>query len=1126
MKTLLLSIFLCGFFANTAFGSILGDYKSNVNTTGNWTSISSWLYYNGSAWVAATNYPGQIAGTGDVLIQAGDTITMGQADLTTTMTTLTISGTLVLDGGNGGGLFTINTQSIIVTAGLTPYANIDFHSKVTLALLEDTTIQVGTGGLPTPGNGTCNNNIEISIGGHVLAYCTGTGSPPAEYNFSDLINNGGYYVVNASISPTYVCESGSFVMTATPLPSSGVTAINWYTVPSGGSSISSSNPYTTPIISTTTTYYVEATYSFGYTTPRKAVVATVNPNLPASVSIVASSSGAICSGTSVTFTATPTNGGTTPAYQWKLNGGNVGTNSATYINSALANDDIVTCVMTSNATCVIGSPATSNVVTMVVNPILAASINIAASPSGAICSDTSVTFTATPTNGGSTPSYQWKLNGGNVGTNSVTYTNPALANGDIVTCVMTSNATPCLTGSPATSNVVSMIVNTAPAVPVVPATLSIGCLATAFTANWTASDSATNYNFDVATDAGFSTVLPSYNNKALGNVISENVTGLTIGTTFYVRLRAENSCGTSANSTTIVVSIPTTTYNAGAWDNGVPDSNKKVVFSYFDITSPITTQLNACSCQINSGVNVVVGVAGALNDTAILKLENELNVMGSGTLTFENNASLVQVNDAAVNTGTIIYKRNTTPMKNYDYTYWSSPVAGQTLKALSPNTLSDKYFSFSMNSWVIELNGVNTMGVGKGYIIRVPKPDVLFPNGEYWTGTTYLQPVEFKGVPNNGVYSRPIDPVGYNNLIGNPYPCAMSADAFLLENSINNSRLEGTIYFWTHNTAIANGRYSGTDFASYNYLGGVGTGAAPSASTGGANTSVPSGYIAAGQSFLAISANGAGPVIFNNGMRVSSVNKNTQFFKGTKSKAASIEKNRIWLILTNKEGAFKQMLVGYATGATNGFDSAFDGVSLDSNKYIDFYSVNDNRNFVIQGRALPFDKTDKVPLGYKTSIDGTFEISIDQVDGILAGQTVFIEDKVTKVIHNLKNGAYSFSTSKGVFDDRFVLRYTDNSVVVTNPIMTNPVVADLKVLDPNKGRAVVVSVKDHQIKINSLDETIGMVMVYDLTGKLLYQNEHVNKNEFVIHNLKSSDQFLIVLTQLLNGKWITQEIVF
>ncbi|MBB3838558.1 hypothetical protein FHS57_002563 [Runella defluvii] len=89
----------------------------------------------------------------------------------------------------------------------------------------------------------------------------------------------------------------------------------------------------------------------------------------ASVSIVANPSGSIGAGMSVTFTATPTNGGTTPSYQWKKNGNDVGTNSATYTDAALANGDKVTCVMTSNATCVSTPTATSNEIPMVVCPI-------------------------------------------------------------------------------------------------------------------------------------------------------------------------------------------------------------------------------------------------------------------------------------------------------------------------------------------------------------------------------------------------------------------------------------------------------------------------------------------------------------------------------------------------------------------------------------------------------------------------------------------------------------------------------------------------------------------------------------------------------------------------------------
>ena len=64
---------------------------------------------------------------------------------------------------------------------------------------------------------------------------------------------------------------------------------------------------------------------------------------------------------------------------------------------------------------------------------------------------------------------------------------------------------------------------------------------------------------------------------------------------------------------------------------------------------------------------------------------------------------------------------------------------------------------------------------------------------------------------------------------------------------------------------------------------------------------------------------------------------------------------------------------------------------------------------------MPFDETDEVPLGFRTTIDGTFAIDIDQVDGLLASHNVFIEDKTTKVIKNLKEGAYYFTTESGTF---------------------------------------------------------------------------------------------------------------
>ena len=69
----------------------------------------------------------------------------------------------------------------------------------------------------------------------------------------------------------------------------------------------------------------------------------------------------------------------------------------------------------------------------------------------------------TPVNGGPTPSYQWKNGTTDVGTDSPTYTTSLLANGNSITCVMTSNAE-CITGNPAISNAIVMSINPPPIV--------------------------------------------------------------------------------------------------------------------------------------------------------------------------------------------------------------------------------------------------------------------------------------------------------------------------------------------------------------------------------------------------------------------------------------------------------------------------------------------------------------------------------------------------------------------------------------------------------------------------------------------------------------------------------------
>jgi hypothetical protein len=187
-----------------------------------------------------------------------------------------------------------------------------------------------------------------------------------------------------------------------------------------------------------------------------AVVFTVTPNVTPTVSVTANNS-VICAGTPVTFSASITNGGTTPHFQWKRNGANVGKDSIGYIVSNLANNDSVWVVFTSGESCVTTNNVASNKTTITVNPVLVPTVSIAASATTA-CSGTPVTFTATTTNGGTTPAYQWKINGVDAGPNNDTFSVSTLSNNDTVQLVMTSSAT-CASPVNASSSKVKMTIN-------------------------------------------------------------------------------------------------------------------------------------------------------------------------------------------------------------------------------------------------------------------------------------------------------------------------------------------------------------------------------------------------------------------------------------------------------------------------------------------------------------------------------------------------------------------------------------------------------------------------------------------------------------------------------------------
>ncbi len=118
----------------------------------------------------------------------------------------------------------------------------------------------------------------------------------------------------------------------------------------------------------------------------------VNSSVTPSI-IINSSSNRICSGTTVTFSAIPQNGGNTPSYQWQVNSVNAGTNSAIFVNSSLINGDQVKAILTSSASCASPASVSSNIITITVDLLATPSVTIAGNTMTVANPDAGATYT-------------------------------------------------------------------------------------------------------------------------------------------------------------------------------------------------------------------------------------------------------------------------------------------------------------------------------------------------------------------------------------------------------------------------------------------------------------------------------------------------------------------------------------------------------------------------------------------------------------------------------------------------------------------------------------------------------------------------------------------------------------
>ena len=572
-----------------------------------------------------------------------------------------------------------------------------------------------------------------------------------------------------------------------------------------------------------------------------------------------------------------------------------------------------------------------------------------------------------------------------------------------------------------------------------------------------------------------------------------------------------------------------------------------------------------------SACNLTISSTGSLTiaDNTYVEVENNLTVGASGIIDVQPYGAFVQNDDSShvINNGTMSVDKITAPMDAwYEYTYWSSPVEGETFENAINQSEPSRRYIFSGQNFLDATAEVNNDGATD------PGQDDIDDDGDAWqwvSGSTEMiagvgyattmgedffigppmspLPYEFRftftGDFNNGEYIVPIyrndselDDNNWN-MIGNPYPSAIDVDLFFNVNVIDiptgnppmppTGAIDGTIYLWSQNaapSALANGsnalNFSDSDYAVIN----------GASETAGGDGILPERFIPSGQAFFVSMSNDAvanletgtvhtSDVIFRNNMRVANTTANSQFFKNTNSKG-NAKPNKLWINLTSDQGTFNQTAIAYVEGATNNFDGTYFDAPKPSaivTAAILYTNIDgSNKKFTIQGKAEHSINQDEIiNLGFKTNTDVStlLTLSIDHLEGdFLTGNTIYLKDNLLNTLHDLSASNYTFTSDVGEFNTRFEIVFSANALSV------NDIAADANALK-------ISELQDDQVQFSTSNNlSIKSVRIYDLLGRQLY-NLRGNRSIEVYNLSNLSSAVFIAKIELSNGAIITKKAI-
>ncbi|MFV8347293.1 LamG-like jellyroll fold domain-containing protein [Flavobacterium sp. ZB4P13] len=501
---------------------------------------------------------------------------------------------------------------------------------------------------------------------------------------------------------------------------------------------------------------------------------------------------------------------------------------------------------------------------------------------------------------------------------------------------------------------------------------------------------------------------------------------------------------------------------------------------------------------------------------------------------------------------------------SFNYNYWSSPVS--TIQGLinnTPHTVSGilrdgtnsavpKTITFGDGAYFADGSLSSPINISNRWIWSYNSPTLdsntdwddyfqwnyianagLLKTGEGFTmkgtgGTAAIDALQnhvFIGKPNSGDITLSLPP-DQTYLVGNPYPSALDANEFILDNLAGRNAegknvFNGALYFWDHfglsnNHILA--EYEG-GYATYTLTGGV-AGIADSPLTGtGTGSKVPGRFIPVGQGFFVdaaldptlsgtTSTVDGGYINFKNSQRVfvretsaSSIFMKTAGTKSTKTQETTDTRSKIRLGFDSSVGAHRQLLVGADSNTTLLFDIGYDAPMFDMNDN-DMYWELSNSQFVIQ--AIPdFNVGQIIPLGLTIANEGKATIKIDALENIPEATKIYLYDNITGIYHDIRNSDFTISLAIGEYKNRFSIQFTDKTLDVEENNLND----GLLVLYSNNYKVLII-----QNKIP--DATVNEVHLFNLLGQAVanwdVKNENQTRIQIPVKNL-SSGVYLVKL---------------